>query len=223
MWQPTVWLDRCDSTQSVLKTSNTPYYTIVATGYQEAGYGRQKSPWLSRPNENLLFSFQHTFEEHERPFLWMRVLCATLTLVKAQGIDVWIKPPNDLYVGRKKLAGILVEAHAVPERHATIGVGLNVLQTAFETTLEATSMQCERPQNYDLKELLSAWQKAYQALSETSLEEQMILYTNHIPLERLDIFENGRLLRSCEWSKNHEMMAEGRRLDLNKLVYKLKS
>ena len=222
MWNPTVWLDRCDSTQSILKKNQVPYFTVVATGYQDAGYGRQKAAWLSQPNKNLLFSFQRPFQEKERSWLWLSVLCSTLKLVQAQGIDVWIKPPNDLYVGRKKLAGILVEAHALPERHATIGVGLNVLQTQFNQDLMATSLMHEKPQDYDLMQLLTSWQSIYQATVTQSHESQISLYTNHIRVESLDIFENGCLLEQVEWLNDGSMVSQGRRLNPNHLVYKLK-
>jgi BirA family biotin operon repressor/biotin-[acetyl-CoA-carboxylase] ligase len=48
-----------------------------------------------------------------------------------------IKKPNDIYVGEKKIAGILIEHHIQGEelKYSIAGVGININQTQFDATL----------------------------------------------------------------------------------------
>ena len=69
-------------------------------------------------------------------------LCAGLALcelVNSMGVRASIKWPNDLWVGEKKLAGILTEmtCEGSTLNAVIVGVGLNVLQREFPEELTA--------------------------------------------------------------------------------------
>jgi len=76
--------------------------------------------------------------------------------------DVWLKWPNDLYVGSRKLGGILTEAHTERGRLAAVivGFGLNVNLSAdaipedLESTM--TSLQIESGRTWDRMSLVFA-------------------------------------------------------------------
>src|SRR5690606_6137895 len=55
---------------------------------------------------------------------------------------VHIKWPNDIYVGRRKLGGILIENKLAGSniRASVIGIGLNILETDFPTDLQAQAV-----------------------------------------------------------------------------------
>ena len=68
-----------------------------------------------------------------------------------------LKWPNDVLVGGKKVAGILVEMMTAPRGAvAVVGIGLNVNQTAFPADLaaDATSVAMEIGNPCDLEEML---------------------------------------------------------------------
>ncbi len=104
--------------------------TLVLADAQTAGRGRQGRGWVSEPGAGIWL----TLVERPRDPLAVDVLSLRLGLHAARALDrfapapVGLKWPNDLYVGARKLAGILVEARwregAVD--WIAIGFGLNV-------------------------------------------------------------------------------------------------
>jgi len=66
-------------------------------------------------------------EESARLTTWVAQTIAR-TLKDDFDLSAAVKPPNDIYIGDRKIAGVLVEMRAQPRaRHvAVIGVGLNV-------------------------------------------------------------------------------------------------
>lgn len=76
----------------------------------------------------------------------------------ATGLPAQLKWPNDLLVGRRKLAGILAEGVAVgtPEQAVVLGVGLNVSSSAYppDVATRATSIESELGRPIDRGEVL---------------------------------------------------------------------
>ncbi|MGQ4275428.1 bifunctional biotin--[acetyl-CoA-carboxylase] ligase/biotin operon repressor BirA [Pseudidiomarina sp. E22-M8] len=105
-------------------------YTVVAEA-QTAGRGRRGKVWYSPFASNLYLSMYWPLEHGMSAAMGLSVaigtaLADTLTAV---GIDhVQLKWPNDVLVGGKKLAGILIEleGQAIDSGHAIIGVGINL-------------------------------------------------------------------------------------------------
>lgn len=130
---------------------------IVLAKHQSAGRGRRGAAWFSTPGESLAFSIIVRPEEPKA--LWPRLaLAAGLSVAKAVesfGATSAIKWPNDVWIVRKKVAGILVEAGA---DFAIVGIGINVLTTHFpaEVSEIATSLQIETGREIALPEVLAA-------------------------------------------------------------------
>lgn len=109
----------------------------VTAEYQTAGRGQRGNSWTSHNGCNLLMSIL------VRPgaalcvanqfMLSQAVSLAMHRAMKECGIDVRLKWPNDIYVGDRKLAGILVELDCMGMyvEQAVIGIGLNVNQMDF--------------------------------------------------------------------------------------------
>lgn len=136
--------------------------TVVLAEEQTAGRGRLQRHWITGPDDNVAFS---VVLRPERSRVSQLNMVASLGVVSAierlAGVDATVKWPNDVRVGGKKLAGILIEAamSAKGLSHAVIGIGLNVnLDTsAFpEIAGTATSLMAETGAPLDRAEVLRA-------------------------------------------------------------------
>jgi biotin-[acetyl-CoA-carboxylase] ligase BirA-like protein len=95
---------------------------------QSQGRGQKDRKWDSHPG-NLHLSFSVPYSDP-------RLAMITATRIKkiifdTTGIACHIKWPNDLYIGGKKLCGILIET--LSENLSIVGVGLNLKKTPLET------------------------------------------------------------------------------------------
>jgi BirA family transcriptional regulator, biotin operon repressor / biotin---[acetyl-CoA-carboxylase] ligase len=144
------FLETVDSTNSYLRNSASPDNTIVYTFNQTAGKGRENRQWRDIKGKNLALSVVFNTEAVEVP-LWRIALLSLpmLELLKSTGLsDSWIKWPNDLYVGKRKIAGILAESVIRNNNIICIiaGIGVNVNSDNAElSTIEkpATSVFLE--------------------------------------------------------------------------------
>lgn len=124
---------------------------------QTAGRGRRGTTWFSPPGESLAFSILLRPEEPKA--LWPRLaLAAGLAVAEAVesfGLAAGIKWPNDVWIGRRKVAGILVEAG---QDFAIVGIGLNVNASSFphEVAEIATSLRLETTFEHPCHDVLSA-------------------------------------------------------------------
>lgn len=109
----------------------------VTAAHQTAGRGQRGNVWQSQSSSNLLLSILvrpgAALEVGNQFLLSQAVAVAMHGAMKEFGIDVKLKWPNDIYVGNRKLAGILVELDYSGRcvEQAIIGIGLNVNQTEF--------------------------------------------------------------------------------------------
>jgi BirA family transcriptional regulator, biotin operon repressor / biotin---[acetyl-CoA-carboxylase] ligase len=122
---------------------------------QTAGRGRRGAAWFSPAGEALAFSI--LVRPAEPKSLWPRLaLAAGLAVAEAVetcGLQAGIKWPNDVWLGKRKVAGILVEAGA---DFAVVGIGLNVNSLEFPPAVAsiATSMRLEAAQKFSRAEVL---------------------------------------------------------------------
>lgn len=104
--------------------------TLVVADAQEAGRGRGGKRWESLPGHGLWMTLlERPLSSRGLDVLSLRLgLCLAEALDGFSGERVRLKWPNDLYVGHRKLAGILVEARWRDQRveWVAIGVGMNV-------------------------------------------------------------------------------------------------
>jgi len=132
---PRLHLRRTDSTNNrarELAARGAPHGTLVTAVEQTAGRGRQGRSWVAPPGSSLLCSL--LVRE------WPRLLPLATGVAVAETCDALlaaappaarvgeralIKWPNDVLLGQRKVAGILIEARP-QDRWAVIGVGLNV-------------------------------------------------------------------------------------------------
>lgn len=103
--------------------------TVIAE-HQTAGRGRRGRTWISPPGRNLYLSIvlRPDLPPHRAPELtFVAAVAVAETLGEAQ-VPARIKWPNDLELEGKKLAGILTELYAEPDRinAVILGIGVNL-------------------------------------------------------------------------------------------------
>jgi BirA family biotin operon repressor/biotin-[acetyl-CoA-carboxylase] ligase len=105
--------------------------TVVVAETQTAGRGRSGKRWTSAPGAGIWLTIvERSLDPSTLSLLSLRLGIAAAAALEPFALGpIGVKWPNDLYVGRGKLAGILVEARwrdAAPDWVA-IGVGVNAI------------------------------------------------------------------------------------------------
>lgn len=122
-------------------TPELPEGFVVFAEEQTAGRGQRGNRWASAAHLGLWFSIllrpQMPLAETGRLTNWAAAAIAT-TIRKETGLKPTIKPPNDVYVGARKIAGVLVETKAGsgPGFDAVVGIGVNLNQSLEDFPIE---------------------------------------------------------------------------------------
>jgi BirA family biotin operon repressor/biotin-[acetyl-CoA-carboxylase] ligase len=127
---------------------------VVVAEAQTAGRGRRGRGWSSPPRRNLYFSvvLRPDLPPARAPELTLVASVAICEALRQAGVEAGIKWPNDLQASGRKIAGILTELAAEPDRVSwvVLGVGVNVNARAedfpAEVRPDATSVLLERGQ-----------------------------------------------------------------------------
>jgi len=135
--------------------------TLVITGFQSNGRGMQGNTWESESGSNLTFTiilYPDWIKAEELFYISKFISLSLFDFLKTYTKDVTIKWPNDIYVGNKKIAGILIENEIIRNRinHSMIGVGLNVNQKKFSKEIKnPVSLTTLTGKTYNLDETLN--------------------------------------------------------------------
>jgi BirA family biotin operon repressor/biotin-[acetyl-CoA-carboxylase] ligase len=120
-------------------------FTVFAER-QTAGRGQYGRRWESAPYQGLWFSvvLRPSIALSESPRLTALLAGAVAgVILEETGCVAAIKPPNDIYVADRKIAGVLVEGRTASDGSylAVAGIGVNVNQTQqdFPAELRATA------------------------------------------------------------------------------------
>ncbi len=165
------YLPSCQSTNdeaSVLVAQQSPTEgLIVVTDNQTAGRGQRGNLWKAQAGQNLTFSLvlKPSFLNASEQF-WLNMaisigICDALQPLLdpfTANHDLRIKWPNDIYRGKQKLGGILIEntLQGYGIAWSVVGIGLNINQTELAySTATSLQQQAPLPNGYDLPGLLS--------------------------------------------------------------------
>ena len=174
------WYDTLDSTNDeALRHSDTlDNMSVLAAHCQTAGRGQKGNIWEAEKGMNLTFSIFLRFYTMPQPAggtpgcirageqfrISEAATLAQCRLLSRHGIDARIKWPNDIYVGNRKISGMLVENSLSGEflRTSVIGIGLNVNQTSFPSRLSnPTSMSAVTGKSFDTEKLLEEFMEIF--------------------------------------------------------------
>ncbi|MBV4486855.1 bifunctional biotin--[acetyl-CoA-carboxylase] ligase/biotin operon repressor BirA [Pseudomonas sp. SWRI153] len=186
-WPVTVF-DSIDSTNAEALRSigdgvSAPF--LVLAERQVAGRGRRGRKWVSPFAENLYYSLVLRIGGGMRQLegLSLVVGLAVMQALRSSGVpSAGLKWPNDVLVGNKKIAGILLELVGDPADvcHVVLGIGINVnMQIAEEVDQQWTSIRLESGKACDrnalvveLSNQLGAYIHKHQASGFASLQAE---------------------------------------------------
>ena len=156
-------LETIDSTNSEAfrRLPELEHGTVLWALEQTAGRGQRGNSWFSAPGENLTFSVVLKFMEGELAaadahFLNYAIAEAVAAFLESLAVPANVKWPNDVFVGRKKISGVLIENSLVGSSVAAsvVGVGFNVNQKDFPQLANATSLCLCTGREYPLETCL---------------------------------------------------------------------
>lgn len=162
----TIWLDSVDSTNSyaLRQLPELASGTVIAAREQTAGRGQRGNTWFSEPGKNLIFSIVLKFGEGgleplaASQAMWLNYVISVAVVDFLQSHAIWckVKWPNDVYVGQKKICGVLIENALAGEQLAAsvIGVGININQKEFPQLANATSLWSLTGETHPVKKCL---------------------------------------------------------------------
>jgi len=163
--RPLHHLYEVDSTNAhalrLLVRGQAPHGTLVLAESQSSGRGRRGRAWSSEPGNGLYMTMvlEPEVSCSLAPLLTLgTAVAAHDTLERVTGLEIDVKWPNDLMVGRRKIGGVLSELQAELDRVGSmiVGIGLNVNQARFPSELEeiATSLRIETGSVHSRQEIL---------------------------------------------------------------------
>ncbi|NQU52794.1 MAG: biotin--[acetyl-CoA-carboxylase] ligase [Bacteroidetes bacterium] len=172
--------------------------TVVLTHYQKKGRGQLGNHWESEAGKNLLASiilYPELLKAGKQFYLSKIVSLSIVEYLKREVADVSVKWPNDIYIGTKKIAGILIE-NSIKGNYlftSILGIGLNLNQKMFLsdapnpvslTQLTGKEYEIEKVVS-DIFKLIQAW---YQKIQRGNFAE-------------IDSAYLSMLFRNGEWSQ----------------------
>lgn len=159
-----------DYLEEILMEKQLPEGSMVVARHQTHGKGQGNNHWESEAGRNLTFSvvLYPDFILAEQQFLLTQLtslsLCQLLDSLELPE-RAMIKWPNDIYLGNRKVAGMLIKNNicnnAISQTIA--GIGLNVNQTVFTANAPiAVSLAMITGREYNLDDLLTMWHTAFE-------------------------------------------------------------
>lgn len=163
-----IHLDSVGSTSSYMASlgAEATHGTAVMAREQTAGRGQRGNSWEAEPGMNITLSLLLIPEGlyPVRQFIISQaVSLAIVEMLDAYVNDVSIKWPNDIYVGDRKICGILIEntITGTAITRCITGIGLNVNQSAFRS---------DAPNPVSLRQLRPDTEFDVERLAETMIE-----------------------------------------------------
>ncbi len=180
--------------------------TVISTDAQSAGRGQIGRSWYSEPGQNLQLSiilYPRWLVAREQFALSQAIgLAVANTVSELSGVEALVKWPNDIYVGKEKIAGILIQNSLAGAQlqWSVVGVGLNVNQASFPADIpNPTSLQLIAGCSFELstvQELLFA--RIEQAYLQLKTAPERIRKSYHERLYRLNQWASYEITASQE-------------------------
>ena len=163
------WHKSLKSTNTELREHISEYdnLSVVATVEQSAGRGQGDHSWYASPGKNLTFSIVFKPERlnaADALYLSRITTLSLLSYLKNKGVEARIKWPNDIWVGEKKICGILIEniLNAQWVESSIIGIGLNLNEENWPEELpNPVSLHELTGKLYDIKAELAEFHKEF--------------------------------------------------------------
>jgi len=201
-----VWLDTCESTMTEgarLAREGCPSGTVVIAEEQSAGQGRYRRQWHSERESGLYVSIVLRLGlpvESARVLSMALGLAVGETIARAADVRCDLRWPNDVLIGDKKCAGILVQVEG-DSLIAGIGVNVNHESLPPELEVKATSLRvaCGRPVSREmlLLHLLGTVDSFARMLAEGGREPVLKMFARNstcVSGKRVTVEQGGKLI-----------------------------
>jgi BirA family biotin operon repressor/biotin-[acetyl-CoA-carboxylase] ligase len=134
---------------------------VVVARHQTAGRGQRGKKWSGTAGESLMFSvvLDTSFLRAGDQFAVLQaVALALVDTMDSFGLEARIKWPNDIYIGDRKVVGVLIDHTLGPGgmlARSGAGIGINVGQREFDEWIpNPTSMALETGRKFETQEVL---------------------------------------------------------------------
>lgn len=207
-----LYVTRTTSTQDVARAEaerDAPEGTAALSEEQTGGRGRLGRSWTSPAGKNLYVTLvMRPPARRLRALSLVAPLAMAEALEGAAGLSCRIKWPNDVLVGGRKIAGVLIETDLAGEavKYALVGMGVNVNfdpAAVPEIADIATSVRRELGRDGSREEVLAALLNAFEARYTEALEGDAAFRVWRSRLETL-----GRRVRATVGERVEEGVAE---------------
>lgn len=190
----TLYLPSCHSTNDIaaeiIQKGQFFDGTLVITSDQTAGRGQRGNNWETLPGQNI------TMSVILKPDFLSATAQFSLNIAVSLGVyeflskyvakDLSIKWPNDMYVGKRKIVGMLLENSLAGNRisHSIVGIGVNINQLSFNNDKAISLRLAARHDEFDIEtlvgELCICLEKYYLQLKNGHLAAQKKQYLQHL-------------------------------------------
>ncbi len=166
--------------------------TVVLADHQTSGKGQDKNTWESEPGKNILMTmiFYPDFLDVADQFsISMSVALGIIDFLKIllPEEDIYIKWPNDVYIGREKIGGILINNEIMGSHfeHVIAGIGVNVNQESFSDDIpNPVSIMKLTGKTYELEDealrLCECLMSRYEQLKQVSFDHLRAEYHQNL-------------------------------------------
>ena len=154
--------------------------TVIVAEMQQAGRGRRGRVWQSPFGANLYYSYFWRLDDGLQAAMGVSIavgLAVYDTIKALYNIELELKWPNDIYLNKQKLAGVLVELDGQPQGpcQLVLGIGINL----------------QMPQSFS-QHIDQAWTDLSQHTQQLDKNELVASLTYHLEL-RLDQYRKSGL------------------------------
>jgi BirA family biotin operon repressor/biotin-[acetyl-CoA-carboxylase] ligase len=173
--------------------------TVLAAEAQPGAYGRNERRWEAPAGQGLYLTLLRRAEAGE-PLSIVPIAVARWArevLVAETGAAIELKWPNDLYVGKRKLAGVIAESRTQgDDTYVAIGIGINVKGASSGLGVaNATTLEQETGKSLAIAPLLQALLDRFdRELAAPRWDDEVRaweLVATHHPGDRLTVRRNG--------------------------------
>jgi BirA family biotin operon repressor/biotin-[acetyl-CoA-carboxylase] ligase len=188
--------------------------TVVIARHQSAGRGRAGRRWETPPGTALLCSVVVRPAIPANGLMPLALLAGDAVAMAIQamtGLEARIKWPNDVLVGDRKIAGVLIQARHAPDRTSMIvGIGINTAIPPGGLPDGATSMLAETgivpTHDVLLKTVLAFFEQRYHDVLAGSVEGHLHRISQHLAMigEDVTVQEGSQAVRGRLAGVDHD-------------------
>tara|TARA_Y100001954_G_scaffold59638_1_gene64619 strand:+ start:935 stop:1663 length:729 start_codon:yes stop_codon:yes gene_type:complete len=169
---------------------------LITADFQKFGKGQLNNRWDSEEGKNLLISVVFSFKKNVSSQFDINVISSLAVLDLLYGLKLEnpkVKWPNDILIGKKKIAGILIQNKIKGNMiyKSIIGLGLNVNQEVFRKfNRKATSLKIEKSKLFNLNDIRDNFIKCLEVRLSKNINDNYFDYNNSLYLkDKVSTFE----------------------------------